>query len=248
MGAVPRTLMVTLVADPDTRVEWVRDFARSLGRQAAALDVSVAGGDLSSAPPGVLVLSITALGDLEGRPPVLRSGARAGDTIAVGGTLGRSAAGLLLLESNPALTSPAAVQRLIDSQPDGIRAGCVAHHLRPTTPVALGLAAAGAGATAMMDISDGLLRDGARLAAASGVRLDLDGDALEGDIEVLSPLVGRPSARECVLAGGEEHSLLATFPKSPPGSWRPIGTVVPGAGVAVDGQDEVPRGWDHFAG
>ena len=94
MGAVPTSLVVTLVADPATPADWAVEFARTLGGLADAAGVAVAGGDLSSAPAGTVMVSITALGDLQGRDPVLRSGARPGDTVAVHGSLGRSAAGL----------------------------------------------------------------------------------------------------------------------------------------------------------
>ena len=104
----------------------------------------------------------------------------------------------------------------------------------------------------MLDVSDGLLRDGARLAGASGVRLDLDPAALHADVERLGAGLGDLSeALECVLAGGEEHSLLATFPPSAadlPIGWRLIGRVSEGSGVTLDGHPQRPRGWDHFAG
>jgi thiamine-monophosphate kinase len=248
MGARPRSVLVTLLADPDTSLEWVVRFAQSLGDAAAAHDVSVAGGDLSSAPQGVLAVSMTALGDLQGLDPVLRSGACTGDVVAVAGTLGWSAAGLRLLQTTPRVASPEDVDALLRSAPDGIPARCIAHHLRPRAPVDQGPAAARAGATAMIDVSDGLLRDGHRLAAASGVRLGLDGAALREHIETLAPVVGPHAARESVLAGGEEHSLLATFPGPPPPGWRPLGHVAKGSGVTVDGVEEAPRGWDHFGG
>uniref|UniRef100_UPI000B29402D thiamine-phosphate kinase n=1 Tax=Kribbia dieselivorans TaxID=331526 RepID=UPI000B29402D len=74
MGARPLSLLISLAADPLTDVAWAEEFARGLGEVCTAHDVTVAGGDLSSAPPEVIVLSVTALGDLDGRPPVLRSG------------------------------------------------------------------------------------------------------------------------------------------------------------------------------
>jgi thiamine-monophosphate kinase len=237
MGAVPTAVLVSLMADPGTPVDWAVDVARQLGEDAGAAGVAVVGGDLSSAPVGVLAVTVTALGDLQGRAPVLRSGARPGDTVAVRGTLGRSAAGLVLLEQG---TSPG-------TEPHGIRAECLAHHLRPHAPVRAGMDAARAGATAMIDLSDGLLRDGHRVAAASGVRRALSPAGLHADVATLSDAVG-DRALECVLAGGEEHSLLATFPQDPPDGWRTIGVVEPGNGVTLEGVVQQARGWDHFAG
>jgi len=235
MGAVPTAVLVSLMADPSTPVDWALDFARTLGEHAAAAGVSVVGGDLSSAPGGVLAVSVTALGDLEGRAPVLRSGAAPGDALAVRGTLGRSAAGLALLEGG---ADPR-------TEPRGIRAECLAHHLRPHTPVRAGREAAEAGATAMIDLSDGLLRDGHRVAAASGVRLALSPAGLHEDVASLAAAVG-DQALECVLAGGEEHSLLATFPRDVPDGWRTVGVVEAGEGVTLEGVVQQPRGWDHF--
>jgi thiamine-monophosphate kinase len=99
----------------------------------------------------------------------------------------------------------------------------------------------------MIDLSDGLLRDGSRIAAASGVRLALESALLGEDLELLARAVG-DLALECVLAGGEEHSLLATFPGAVPEGWRRIGHVVAGAGVTLDGEPQTARGWDHFGG
>ena len=133
------------------------------------------------------------------------------------------------------------------SRDGGIRQQCLAHHRAPVAPLAAGPAAAAAGVTAMLDVSDGLLRDGSRIAAASGVRLDLSNAALAPDIEALATVVGEDAARECVLAGGEEHSLLATFPAARlPDGWRAIGTVSDGTGITLDGEQQQPRGWDHF--
>ncbi|MFC8503189.1 thiamine-phosphate kinase [Pedococcus sp. NPDC057267] len=232
MGGRPTAVLVALMADPAVSVDWVLDFARELGARAAEAGVAVAGGDLSSAPTGVLAVAVTALGELPGTA-VLRSGARPGDVVAVCGTLGRSAAGLELLRSG---TGAGAVA-----------ADCVAHHLRPTTPLSAGPQAAASGATAMLDVSDGLLRDGSRLAAASGVRLALDSALLAPDVDVLREVVG-DGALECVLAGGEEHSLLATFRGELPAGWRALGRVDEGEGVTLDGEPQQPRGWDHFAG
>ena len=252
MGGRPTAVLVALMADPAVEVEWVLDFARELGARAAEAGVAVAGGDLSSAPAGVLAVAVTALGELPGAA-VLRSGARPGDVVAVCGTLGRSAAGLELLRRGQGAgerMGPAVGERTgagVDGPGGAVAAECVAHHLRPSTPLAAGPQAAAHGATAMLDVPDGLLRDGSRLAAASGVRVALDSALLAPDVDVLRDVVG-DGALECVLAGGEEHSLLATFAGELPPGWRALGRVEAGEGVTLDGEPQQPRGWDHFAG
>lgn len=235
MGGTPTGVLVTLVAHRMTSLEWVVDHAEGVAQACRAAGIGVLGGDLSSAPPGVVMVSVTALGALEGEP-VLRSGARPGHVLAVNGSLGLAAAGLLLLEAGTPDRHPQAV----------------AHQRRPQSPLVAGVEAAAAGASAMLDISDGLLRDGGRIARASRVVIDLDQGSLADDVGSLAPAVGLAAAWDCVLAGGEEHSLLATFPagRMPPG-WRPIGTVrEPVAGEAprilVDGRAVRHTGWDHF--
>ena len=234
MGGVPTGLLVTLIADPRTPLAWVRDFTLGLARAAGDQGVPVLGGDLSSAPEGVLVVSVTALGECAGREPVCRSGARAGDTLAVAGSLGHSAAGLLLLQRGQGAQAP----ELVD------------YHRRPRPPLALGPVAALAGATAMIDISDGLGRDAGRLARASSVRVDLDDGLLDDDVARLRDVVSRDEAWRCVTEGGEEHSLLACFPGAAelPDGWRQIGEVSAGSGVHLRGQVVTGGGWDHFGG
>ncbi len=235
MGAKPTGLLVTLIADPATTVAWVLAFTEGLGAAAAAAGCSVLGGDLSSAPPGTLAVSVTALGSVAQGSWVCRAGARPGDRVAVCGTLGESAAGLLLLEQG---------------RPDA-DAQLVRVHRRPEPPLAAGPQAARAGAHAMLDISDGLLLDGARIAAASGVALAFDTKALQPYAVRLASTVGAAAAWDCVLGGGEEHSLLACFPgfsdsRTLPPGWTAIGQVRRGAGVLVDDEPVESRGWDHF--
>ncbi len=235
MGAEPTGLLVTLIADPATTVAWVLAFTEGLGAAAATAGCSVLGGDLSSAPPGTLAVSVTALGAVAPGSWVGRDGARPGDRVAVCGTLGRSAAGLLLLQQG---------------RPDA-DAALVSVHRRPKPPLLAGPQAARAGARAMLDISDGLLLDGARIAAASGVALAFDTDALQPYAARLTSTIGAAAAWGCVLGGGEEHSLLACFPGSPasgtlPPGWTMIGRVRRGSGVLVDDEPVESRGWDHF--
>lgn len=237
MGARPVGLLVTLVAEPSTPTAWALDLSRGIGAAAAEAGCTVVGGDLSSAGEGVLMVSVTALGELDGRRPVLRSGARVGDVVAVCGTLGLADAGWRLLREGRQDAYPQAVAR----------------QRRPQPPLAMGPVAAHT-ATAMIDVSDGLLRDADRIARASGVCLDLQRARLAADVERLTPALGVDVARECVLAGGEEHSLLATFPAADqvPDGFRVIGEVsavpVDGSpGVLLDGGPSAARGWDHFA-
>jgi thiamine-monophosphate kinase len=235
MGATPTALVVALAVPGDVEVGFLERFADGLRAACEQLapGCGVVGGDLSVS--GTLTVAVTAFGDLGGRTPVLRSGARPGDIIAVSGTLGLAAAGLRLLfaeavddTGNPDAAKAAA---LAERQPERIGA-----QLRPTPPVADGVLAADAGATAMLDVSDGLALDARRIATASGAALDLSRDA-----------VGSAEA----LTGGEDHALLATFPPeiSLPGRFRRIGAVVSGEGVLVDGRPYEHRGgWDPFAG
>ncbi|GAB3876554.1 thiamine-phosphate kinase [Terrabacter terrigena] len=235
MGGHPTGVLVTLVADPELSLEWVLDHVAGLAAACADAGVAVLGGDLSSAPPGVVMVSVTALGRLDGEP-VLRSGARDGDVLAVCGSLGLADAGLRLLRAEAADRMPEAV----------------AHQRHPQPPLAAGPAAAAAGATSMLDLSDGLLRDGGRIARASGVVIDVTGAALAPDVAALTGAVGAEVALDCVLAGGEEHSLIATFPAGVlPDGWRAIGTVrAPGEAerptILVDGRQVSHTGWDHF--
>ena len=239
MGAVPTSLLCTLLLDPETPVDWLERFAAALGMQSRRYAVSVAGGDLSSAPAGMRAVAITAFGELEGRDPVTRAGARPGDTVAVTGSLGRSAVGLALLLAS-------------DGRPvEHLPVEALAHHLTPTAPLSQGPIAAAAGAGAMIDISDGLSRDADRVARASGVRLVLEAEALAADLNWAENFVDRGIARQCVLGGGEEHSLLACFPGEVPAFWRVLGRVEDvGAGepgVWLDGRPLPVIGWDHFA-
>jgi len=234
MGGVPSGLLVTLIADPRTSVAWVRDFTAGLAQAAGEAGVAVLGGDLSSAPEGVLVVSVTALGGCEGLEPVRRCGARVGDVLAVCGSLGHSAAGLLLLQRGQSGLAPELVR----------------YHRRPRPPHEQGPVAARAGATAMLDISDGLGRDAGRIARASGVGIEVDETLLGDDVVQLQHLFSQDDARRCVTEGGEEHSLLASFPPGGrlPDGWRRIGEVVAGSGVLLGGVTVTRGGWDHFGG
>ncbi|MBS0025053.1 thiamine-phosphate kinase [Microbacterium paraoxydans] len=242
MGARPTALLVALAVPRDLRLSFVERLADGFRDACAALapGCAVVGGDLTVSD--VLTVAVTALGDLEGRPPVTRAGARPGDVVAVAGELGHAAHGLAVLFGR---FRDGDVPIPVDQTALGPgESAAVAAQLRPSPPIGLGVVAAAAGATAMMDVSDGLALDARRLADASGVTIALERAAL-GD----SP--------ERALAGGEDHALLATFPEGilPPG-FRAIGTVRPRGDddllcddlpVDLSGWDPY-RDWDSVAG
>lgn len=245
MGAVPTALVVSLVLPGHLPVSWVVDLARGLSDACAPWGAGVVGGDLSGGS-GVVV-AVTAHGDLQGRAPVLRSGAAVGDVVAHAGVRGRSAAGLALLDAGAGLADEAAGDELRGA------------YLRPRAAVDAGIAAGVAGAHAMIDVSDGLVRDARRVARASGVTLALGSPraAFADEASLLGQaaraLGGADALVEAwLLTGGEDHGMLATFaPGTPlPQGFRPIGAVLPAGAedVLVDG---VPApgggGWDHFA-
>ncbi len=255
MGAVPTALLVALAAPPGLAVSWARELTEGLAAECARVGASVIGGDTAQADR--VLLAVTGLGDLAGRPPVLRSGARPGDLVAVAGPLGHAAAGLALLQAG------------LTEDP------LVAAQLRPAPPYDAGPEAASLGATAMIDVSDGLLADLGHIARASGVLIDLDsarlrpGDRLQHAARAVAaavlhnPLdrtsqVSRPAGTDAltwVLTGGEDHALAAAFPDGTrlPPRWTVIGAVRQpagdaGGGVVLDGQPRAGLpGWDHFA-
>jgi thiamine-monophosphate kinase len=126
--------------------------------------------------------------------------------------------------------------------------------VRPVSPILAGREAAVAGATAMIDVSDGLVKDAGRVAAASGIRVVIDPAApgLAGTAEALAGIGGAlgTDPMEWILTGGEDHALLATFPPDAvaPSGWLAIGHVEEGEGVGLMGRDlPATSGWDHFS-
>lgn len=240
MGAVPTALLVALGCPRETPAAVAQGLAEGLWAEAAVTGAGVVGGDVVSAP--AVVVSVTVLGDLGGRAPVTRAGARPGDVLAVAGRLGWSAAGLAVLSEAGAGRAPA------DDLADVV-ADVVAAHRVPAPPYAAGPAASAAGATAMIDISDGLLADVGHLARASGVAVDLNAAALPVAPEVAraADTLGVDPLR-WLLTGGEDHPLAAAFPADAalPEGWLVIGGVHAGAGVSVDGRRHDGGGWDHF--
>jgi thiamine-monophosphate kinase len=233
MGADPVALLVGLAAPGDLALSWAQEMVDGIQAECGRAGATVVGGDVSSAEK--ILLAITALGDLAGREPVTRHGARPGNVVAVTGVLGHSAAGQALLAAG--LAEPASL---------------IAAHRRPHPPYQAGPQAAAVGATSMIDVSDGLVQDLGHVARASGVRIGIDTARLPADAELAAAAraLGRPGPLEWSLTGGEDHALAVTFSpqESVPTGWRMIGQVREGSGVYVDGQPyKGPGGWDHFA-
>lgn len=240
MGARPTALLVALAMPNDTPVSFVEQLAAGLRAACEFLapGCAVEGGDLTVSD--TLTIAVTALGSLEGRAPVLRSGARVGDVVAIAGELGQAARGLGILfdRFTDAEGTPIPLDRqLVDGASDDPDVRAVRAQLRPEPPISSGADAAEHGAGAMMDVSDGLILDATRMADASGVTIDLTSAEL-------GPQIGS------ALAGGEDHALLASFPPGRlPQGFREIGRVVQrsDAAVLVDGRVHAgPTGWDPY--
>ncbi|MET0996490.1 MAG: thiamine-phosphate kinase [Mycobacterium sp.] len=231
MGAVATAFVVAFGAPGDTPTSQALELADGMWEEARRLGAGIVGGDLVSAPQWVI--SVTVLGDLGGREPVRRGGAQPGDTLAVVGELGRSAAGYALWHNN--------------IHGFGELRG---RHLVPEVPYGQGRVAADAGATAMTDVSDGLIADLGHVAQASGVGVDVSSAALTADHDALAGAAAATGADAWawVLGGGEDHALVAAFPGAPPDGWRVIGRVYDGPPrVLVDGAEwQGNPGWQSF--
>lgn len=233
MGARPTAFVVAFGAPGDTPAADADALVDGMWDEAQRIGAGIAGGDLVSCPQWVI--SVTVLGDLEGRAPVLRSGAKAGSVIAVAGGLGRSAAGLSLWRKG--------IQEF-----DELRQ----RHVVPEPPYGQGAVAAAGGAQAMIDVSDGLVADLRHVAEASGVGMDLSTAALVTDHDGLAAAAAAVGSDPWawVLGGGEDHALVACFARPAPAGWRVIGRVLDGpARVLVDDQEwRGHAGWQSFEG
>ena len=230
MGGRASSLTIGLAAPADLPVAWALEFAQGFAEEAALVGASVVGGDLTQADQ--VVIAVTVLGACT-VAPVLRSGAEAGDVVALVGRQGWAAGGLAVLGRG--FRSPRVL---------------VEAYRRPEPPYDAGPSAADAGATSMIDVSDGLVADAGHVATASGVAIDLHRAAftIPEPLEAVGAALGADPLR-FILGGGDDHALLATFPDvgSVPEGWLVVGEVRAGEGVTVDGEPyEGPAGWTHF--
>lgn len=228
MGAAPVALVIGVGVPPETDVSWVAALADGVRDECVEAGAAVVGGDTVQAER--ITVSGTAIGDLRGREPVRRDGAKVGDVVAVAGRLGWAAAGLTVLRRG--FRSP---RVLADA------------HRRPAVPYEVALAAS---PNAMADISDGLLADAGHIATASQVAIEIDTRQVPIAAELLQAAAAfNVDPLTWVLTGGDDHGFVATFAKKPPKGFVAIGRVAAGEGVLVDGSPYPgAAGFDHFRG
>ena len=229
MGAVATAVTVGLAAPGHLELAWVLGLADGLAEECDLVGAAVVGGDLTRSD--VLTIAVTALGEIDG-PPLTRSGARPGDEVALRGRQGWAAAGLAVLSRG--FRSPRAA---------------VEAYRRPQVPYCGGVEARAAGATALVDVSDGLLSELGHVATASGVSVDVRSELLPvGEpLQSVGAAVGADPL-SFVLGGGDDHALVATFPAgTTPEGWTVIGSVGEGSGVTVDERSYTGMvGFRHF--
>ncbi len=239
MGARATSVLVGLVAPADLPLAWVNEMAAGLTQECTQAGAVLAGGDTTEGD--AIVISVTALGSLDGRAPITRAGAQPGDRVAVCGRLGWAAAGLAVLGRG--FRSPKA---LVDA------------HRYPQIDYDAGRRAAVSGARAMIDVSDGLIADLGHIARASGVQIDI---TTEGNVafEVPEPMQAAAAAynvdaRGWMLTGGDDHALVAAFPADVdlPEGFVQIGVVREQAGQADESSASVVTvdgsSWDDGSG
>ncbi len=245
MGGRPRQAAVSLALPQHSSIEFVTELYTGLKAIGREYGVNIIGGDTVSSP-GPVVINVTLTGDVAATGMIRRSGARPGDLVIVTGCLGDSAAGLAWLAAgNPAAQA----------------ARLTAAHQTPQPQVALGQAAAAAGATAMDDISDGLASETHEIASASqvGIVIYADRIPLSAELQAFACQSGQ-TGLDFALYGGEDYQLLLTMPPQAAqaflrselaGSCRVIGEVCAERQVTLvagDGSKTAikPQGYNHF--
>ncbi len=254
MGGSPRYALASIALPPDVDVPWAMELYGGMRDACGEYGLALVGGDTNRAD--AIVVSVAVVGDVAVGHAVLRSGAQPGDLIVVTGSLGAAAGGLALSRTEP--STAAAVL----SEPWGRE--LAATFARPVARVGEGQTLAQAGATAMMDVSDGFAIDLSRLCQASGVgaRVELARIPVAAALRQAASALG-VDALELALSGGEDYELLATIDATHVERAHrdlrerfgvplaEVGVVVDEGLVAVapDGTSSPleARGWDHFA-
>ncbi len=254
MGGRPRYGLVSLAIPDRIDMPWVVELYGGLRDAAGRYGMAVVGGDLSRADETVISVAVT--GGVAKNRAVTRSGARPGDRVVVTGSLGAAAAGLRLAEGDR--------DEIREALGTELGRSLLEAFARPVARVDEGESLAEAGATAMMDLSDGLAKDLHRLCRESqvGARIDLMAVPVADGLKEVEHLLGG-DALGLAMEGGEDYELLATL--GPEALHRvasrteerfgtpmtEIGEIVEGSGVVAvdsDGRERPlePKGWDHF--
>jgi thiamine-monophosphate kinase len=236
MGGLPTALTISLGLPGTLDIAWVSELADGIAAECAAVGAEVAGGDITAADE--IIIAVTVLGTAD--RPVRRDTGAAGDIVAVAGDLGLAGAGFAALSRG--FRSPRSA---------------VDVHRVPHPPYAAGPQAAAAGATAMIDVSDGLLADLGHIARASRVVIDLDTSAFEvpEPVATVAEALGGADPLRFVLTGGDDYALVALFsPRSEvPDGWTRVGLarhpeMDEEPRVLVDGSPyDGPPGHQHFS-
>jgi thiamine-monophosphate kinase len=252
MGAAQGEAYVVVGAPSELPDEELLALAEGVAEVAAREEVSIAGGDLVRSP--VLIVSVTAVGyETGGARLVTRAGASPGDVVAVTGELGGAAAALTLLDPQQVAGGGLAPE---------IREALLARQLDPRPRLREGRALAAGGATAMIDISDGVGADAGHLARSSGCRVEIDLERLPVAAGVAAAAGGEGAALELAASGGEDYELLVAIPRDrfeaareaigrDDSSLTEIGDATEGQGVALrlpGGGEIEPRGFDQRRG
>jgi thiamine-monophosphate kinase len=250
MGATPGEAYVAIGIPPDIDEDECVEVYAGLSRVADETGTAVVGGDVTRAPR--LFLAVTVVGRLtDPDAAVRRDGAAAGETVAVTGEVGGAAAGLLLLERDD-------LAGAVDADTG---AALRRRHLQPAPRLSAGAALAAAGASAMIDVSDGVAADAAHLAAARGVgvEIELDRVPVQAGVVEVADAAGR-DPNDLALGGGEDYELLAVLPASRVDEavratsaagvpLTPIGLTTAERGVRIrvaGGFRQPPPGFDHL--
>lgn len=229
MGGVATALTIGFGAPAELPVSWAVDMARGFEEECVKVGAHIVGGDVTASE--TIILAVTAMGDAV--RPVRRDSALPGDVVAYAGQLGLAGAGFAALSRG--FRSPKAA---VDA------------HRVPNPPYAAGPQAANAGATAMTDVSDGLLADLGHIAEASGVAVDLESSAfvIPAPVQTVGEALGADGL-SFMLTGGDDYALVATFSSETtlPKGWTRIGAVSDGSGVTVNGKPyDGAQGHQHF--
>ncbi|MGZ8662662.1 MAG: thiamine-phosphate kinase [Actinomycetota bacterium] len=255
MAASPRYALVSIGLTQRIEASWVVELYGGMRAACDEYALSLVGGDTNRS--STVVVSVTVVGEVAPGRAVTRSGAQPGDVVVVTGSLGAAAGGFALSRAHPSRAAAALSERWGRELSDALS--------RPVARVGEGQTLAQAGATAMMDLSDGLARDLSRLCAASGVgaRVELDRVPVAEPLRLGAEVLG-VDAIELAIGGGEDYELLATLDVTDVERARSelderFGVPLTEVGVIIEGTDLFavddrgrtsplePTGWDHFA-